>query len=86
MNRRFLPSRAIPIKTAESIHTKLATPNSGVWKWPRTFYESYFPRLIKMGYLTEQDMENAFSDLESLERLPYATLWAPLMIEVVAEK
>ena len=65
---------------------KLATPNSGVWKWPRTFYESYFPRLIKMGYLTEQDMENAFSDLESLERLPYATLWAPLMIEVVAEK
>ena len=28
---------------------------------------------------------NAFSDLESLERLSYATLWAPLMIEVVVE-
>ena len=65
---------------------KLATPSSDAWKWPKTFYESYFPRLIKMGYLTNQDMDNAFSDLKDLEKLHYATLWAPLMIEVIAEK
>ena len=65
---------------------KLATPSSDAWKWPKTFYESYFPRLIKMGYLTNKDMDNAFSDLKDLEKLHYATLWAPLMIEVIAEK
>ncbi len=65
---------------------KLATPSSDAWKWPKTFYESYFPRLIKMGYLTNQDIDNAFSDLGNLEQLHYATLWAPLMIEVIAEK
>lgn len=65
---------------------KLATPSSDAWKWPKTFYESYFPRLIKMGYLTNQDIDNAFSDLKDLEKLHYATLWAPLMIEVIAEK
>ena len=65
---------------------KLATPNSKVWKWPRTFYESYFPRLIEMGILSTQDVKHAFNDLEELEKLNYTTLWCPLMIEVIAEK
>ena len=65
---------------------KLATPNSKVWKWPRTFYESYFPRLTEMGILSTQDVKHAFSDLEELEKLNYTTLWCPLMIEVIAEK
>ena len=39
-----------------------------------------------MGYMTKQDVTNAFQDLEDLEQLNYATLWAPLMIEVIAEK
>ena len=65
---------------------KLATPSSSIWKWPKTFYESYFPRLIEMGYLSNKDIDHAFSDLENLEQLNYATLWCPLMIEVIAQK
>ena len=72
--------------TSARLMPKLITPNSKAWKWPRTFYESYFPRLIRMGYITQQDVTNAFQDLEDLEQLNYATLWAPLMIEVIAEK
>ena len=72
--------------TSARLMPKLITPNSKDWKWPRTFYESYFPRLTRMGYLTQQDVTNAFQDLEDLEQLNYATLWAPLMIEVIAEK
>ena len=72
--------------TSARLMPKLITPNSKAWKWPRTFYESYFPRLIRMGYITQQDVSNAFQDLEDLEQLNYATLWAPLMIEVIAEK
>lgn len=65
---------------------KLATPSSSIWKWPKTFYESYFPRLMEMGYLSDKDIDHAFSDLEDLEQLNYATLWCPLMIEVIAQK
>jgi len=39
-----------------------------------------------MEILTAQDIEHAFNDLEELEKLNYATLWCPLMIEVIGEK
>ncbi len=65
---------------------KLATPNTEVWEWPKTFYKSYFPRLIEMGLLTNEDVKLAFEDLKNLETLEYATLWCPLMIEVIAIK
>ena len=64
---------------------KLASPNSDIWKWPKTFYESYFPRLIDMGYLKKQTVESAFAELKDLESLHYARLACPLMIEVIAE-
>ena len=65
---------------------KLATPNTEIWEWPKTFYKSYFPRLIEMGLLTNEDVNLAFEELKSLETLEYATLWCPLMIEVIAAK
>ena len=39
-----------------------------------------------MGILSTQDVKHAFNDLEELEKLNYATLWCPLMIEVIGEK
>ena len=65
---------------------KLATPGSMTWKWPKTFFHNYFPRLVSMGYLDNQDMEDAIEDLQGLEMLSYATLCCPLVIEVVAER
>ena len=35
---------------------KLATPNTEIWEWPKTFYQSYFPRLVEMGLLTNKDV------------------------------
>ena len=65
---------------------KLATPHTEVWEWPKTFYKSYFPRLVEMGLLTNEDVKLAFEDLKNLETLEYATLWCPLMVEVIATK
>ena len=65
---------------------KLATPNTEVWEWPKTFYKSYFPRLVEMGLLTNKDIKLAFKDLKSLETLGHTTLWCPLMIEVIATR
>ena len=65
---------------------KLAIPESNNWEWLKTFYKSYFPRLVEMDYLTHEEMEKAFYDLYELEELKYTTLWCPLMIEIIAVK
>ena len=64
---------------------KLAIPNTDEWRWPTTFYKSYFPRLIEMGYLSPSIASNAFNELDELEKMQYARLACPLMIEIVAE-
>ena len=65
---------------------KLGTPGSMVWEWPKTWYQSYFPRLESMGYLNNKEVEDGIRDILELEKLPYATLCCPLMVEVIAEK
>ena len=52
----------------------------------KNFLKSYFPRLVEMGLLTNEDVKLAFEDLKNLETLEYSTLWCPLMIEVIATK
>lgn len=65
---------------------KLATPDNLTWQWPKTFYYSYFPRLVDMGFLTAEDISEALKDLEELENTVGATIFCPIMIEVIAEK
>lgn len=65
---------------------KLARPEQLNWQWPKTFYYSYFPRLVSASYLSETDMNKAFEDLDLLQKTPGATLCCPLMVEVIAEK
>ena len=72
--------------TSVRLMSKLATPKNLTWHWPKSFYESYFPRLVDSGYLTHQDVENALNDFKELEKNPNATLFTPILIEVIAEK
>ncbi len=65
---------------------KLAQPHMVEWQWPISFYETYFPRLVPLGYLKHEDVEQALADVRQLEQMKGATLFCPFMIEVVAEK
>ncbi len=66
--------------------SKIATPNNGVWQWPKTFFQSYFPRLQEQGYLTEKEVAMALDDLKDLEKISHASICTCLMMEVIAEK
>ncbi len=72
--------------TSQRPLAKMATPNDMTWNWPRSFYMTYFPRLVEMGYLTEEQKEQAYQDMSTLEKNPLTTLFCPFMIEVIAEK
>lgn len=65
---------------------KIATPKNGVWQWPKTFFQSYFPRLVTQNYLTEEEVKHALVDLEVLEKTEGATIAPCLMVEIIAEK
>ncbi|MBR9859812.1 methyltransferase domain-containing protein [bacterium] len=65
---------------------KLGTPENSVWQWPKTFYETYFPKLVENGYLSQAEMQNAFAELSELEATPGAMICCPLMVEVIAAK
>lgn len=72
--------------TGVRIMSKLARPKDLVWQWPKSFYESFFPRLAETGYLTEAEVTLALDDMARLEKTPGSTLCCPLMVEVIAEK
>lgn len=65
---------------------KLAIPGEFVWQWPKTFFYSYFPRLVEAGLLSEETKTLALQEMELLEKTPGATICTPLMVEVIAEK
>lgn len=65
---------------------KIATPDNGIWQWPKTFFKSYFPRLISQNYLTDDEVKKALQEMEELEKIDGASICTCLMIEIIAEK
>jgi len=72
--------------TSIRLMLKLATPPDFNWQWPKSFFKSYFPRLMEANYLTMEEVEHALKDMEMLEGINGATICTPLMVEVIAEK
>jgi len=72
--------------TSKRLISKLATPKNFTWHWPKSFYHSYFQRLVEMNYLTEEESQTALKEMNDLEKMKSATLFCPTLIEVIAEK
>jgi len=72
--------------TSSRLMSKLAKPNTIEWHWPKSFYLTYFPRLVEMGYLDQTTFDGALVDLATLEKSETSTLFCPILIEVIAEK
>lgn len=66
--------------------TKLMTPDDLTWQWPKTFLSIYLPKLVKQGYLTDLEVQEANDAMEELEWVNGATCLCPQMIEVIAVK
>jgi len=66
--------------------SKIGTTENGVWQWPKTFFQSYFPRLVSQNYLTKEESDAALNSLEELEKIKGATICTCLMSEIIAEK
>lgn len=65
---------------------KIATAENGIWQWPKTFFQSYFPRLVAQNYLSAAEVNEALIELDELEKTNGATIATCLMVEIIAEK
>jgi ubiquinone/menaquinone biosynthesis C-methylase UbiE len=82
---KILSELGMKITSTRSM-SKFARPQDIAWQWPRSFYEVYWPKIKEMGYLTEAELAQAFSDLQEIEKNPASTLMCPILIEVIAER
>ncbi|GIS57638.1 MAG: hypothetical protein CM1200mP1_15760 [Candidatus Neomarinimicrobiota bacterium] len=57
---------------------KLGTPGSMVWEWPKTWYQSYFPRLESMGYLNNKDVGEWDKRYTRTRKAPIRNLVLPI--------
>ncbi len=66
--------------------TKMAIPGDFTWQWPKSFLEIYLPKLVPMGYLSEEALLDALEELEDIEYVDGATCLCPHMVEIVGVK
>lgn len=66
--------------------TKQARSHEHDWNWPKSFFNTYLPKLVGMGRLTQEQVDLALAEFRELEDVPGATIQTPLMIEVVGRK
>ena len=65
---------------------KMATPDKLSWHWPKSFFNNYFPKLVDLGYLSNREVSEALAEFDALERTSGATIFCPVVREVIAKK
>ncbi len=63
---------------------RLVTPRSKAWNWPISYYETYIPRLVHSGYLSQQQAHDALHEVADMKQNPNAYVICPLVAEVIA--
>jgi SAM-dependent methyltransferase len=63
---------------------RVARPGTGLWQWPRVFFDHFLPVLVEAGYLTDDEQTAYQAAWEDRSRDPSAFFWTPPMVEVVA--
>ena len=65
---------------------KMPKPDDLAWQWPYSFLNIFMPKLIESGQLTKEEVDLALDELILLSKNPNATIFTPMMVEVIGEK
>jgi ubiquinone/menaquinone biosynthesis C-methylase UbiE len=81
-----LMSRAGLKVTHLDSHSRIARPGTTIWNWPTTFWESFVPRLVQMGEITQPDADAFFACWREVSDDPNVFMMLPPVFDVVGEK
>lgn len=69
-----------------NVNPRLARPGDTMWHWPDSFWSSFVPRLVKLGFITEEDKREFFDHWRKISSDPDAFMQLPLVYDIVATK
>ena len=64
--------------------SKIGRPGSDYWKWFILFTESYLPKLVESGYISDAEQNTLLNDLEAAAKEPGTFFSAPPVLGIVA--
>jgi hypothetical protein len=65
---------------------RTARPTSQLWRWPTIFIQTYSPKLVEEGRLTQKEHEDLVKDWEARTSDPNAFFCSPPMADIIAVK
>ena len=73
------------IETIKPIN-RVARAHTRIWKWVELFNQSYLPKLVESGLLSESEVSKFHRDWAQLNQEPAAFLYAPPMLGIIGIK
>jgi SAM-dependent methyltransferase len=64
------------------VHQRIAQPGEPMWHWARTWWNSYAPKLVATGYVSEDRVRELFEDLDAM-RLGGGFMVLPPVFELI---
>jgi hypothetical protein len=65
---------------------RVARSRSQLWNWPTIYINTYAPKLVEEGRLTQQEHQDLLRDWEERTNDPNAFFLAPAIVEILAVK
>lgn len=65
---------------------RMARPGSQLWHWPNSFWQTFVPKLVETGFITEEDMLAFNKTWEDASADPASFIQLPPVFELIAVK
>lgn len=65
---------------------RIARPGSTMWYWPNSFWQSFVPRLVEMGFITGEDEKAFEQEWAAASQDPATFIQLPPVYELVATR
>lgn len=67
-------------------HQRLCRPGDTMWHWTDSWWRTFTPKLVQMGYLTQQDQADMFAAMDDMAASPTDYVVPPPVYEMLAVK
>ena len=65
---------------------RIARPNTTMWHWPNSFWQTFIPRLVENGFITAEDRTAFEKCWEEASNDPASFIQLPPVFDLIATK
>lgn len=69
-----------------NVQQRIARPNTSMWHWPWTFFNSFLPKLVETGFLSRADCDAALKDMAEVSGEDTSFMLLPPVFELIVTK